>query len=82
MYVVEQFHKEYKEEDVNLQQEKELTAEYEKLKAFRVKYMDMFAAEMISKEEFNQHVGDSKQRMEKIEAELKLVKNRFPKQES
>ncbi len=78
-YVVEQFHKEYKEEDVNLQQEKELTAEYEKLKAFRVKYMDMFAAEMISKEEFNNHVGDSKQRMEKIESELKLVKHRISK---
>lgn len=41
--------------------------------------MDMFAAEMISKEEFNQHVGDSKQRMEKIESELKLVKHRISK---
>ena len=39
----------------------------------------MFAAEMISKEEFNQHVGDSKQRMEKIESELKLVKHRISK---
>ena len=39
----------------------------------------MFAAEMISKEEFNQYVGDSKQRMEKIESELKLVKHRITK---
>ena len=59
--------------------EKELTAEYEKIKAFRVKYMEMFAADMINKDEYNNYVGDSKQRMEKIESELKLVKHRISK---
>lgn len=78
-HVVDEFHKVYKEEDVNLQQEKELKAEYEKLKAFRIKYMEMFANEMINKEEFNNYVGDSKQRMEQIEGELKLVKHRISK---
>lgn len=76
-YVVEEFHKIYKEEDVNRRQEKELTAEYEKLKAFRQKYMEMFANELISREEFKNYAGDSKQRMEQIEGDLKLVRHRI-----
>lgn len=78
-HVVDEFHKQYKEEDENLRQEKELTAEYEKLKVFREKYMQMFASEMITKEEYQNFVGDSKQQMERIAGELKLVRNRISK---
>ena len=72
-YVVSEFQKVYRAKDENLNYEKELTAQLDKLQKTRRKYMDMYADDLISREELNDRIGGMRQEIERLENELKMV---------
>lgn len=72
-HVVNEFQRVYKAKDENVEYEKELNAELAKLQKTRQKYMDMYTDDLISREELNEKIGGSRQEMERIENELKMV---------
>ena len=80
-YVVNEFQRVYKAKDENVEYEKELNAELAKLKKTRQKYMDMYTDDLISREELNEKIGGSRQEMERIENELKMVSYHLTKGE-
>ena len=65
----------------NVEYEKELNAELAKLQKTRQKYMDMYTDDLISREELNEKIGGSRQEMERIENELKMVSYHLTKGE-
>lgn len=67
--------------DENVEYEKELNAELAKLQKTRQKYMDMYTDDLISREELNEKIGGSRQEMERIENELKMVSYHLTKGE-
>ena len=71
----------YKAKDENVEYEKELNAELAKLQKTRQKYMDMYTDDLISREELNEKIGGSRQEMERIENELKMVSYHLTKGE-
>lgn len=71
--VVREFHKIYKAKEESGNLEKELRARLSKLQKTRQKYMDMYADDLISREELNQKIGSSLVELEGIQNELKLV---------
>lgn len=71
--VVREFNKVYKQREDNEKYEQELMEELAKLKKTRQKYMDMYADDLITRGELNEKIGGMKQRMEKLENDLKLV---------
>lgn len=64
---------EYKAKDENLNYEKELNAQLAKLQKTRQKYMDMYADDLISREELNDKIGGMRKEIERLENELKMV---------
>lgn len=72
-YVVSEFQKVYRAKDENLNYEKELTAQLDKLQKTRRKYMDMYADDLISREELNDRIGGMRQEIERLENERKMV---------
>ena len=72
-YVISEFQKVYRARDENLNYEKELTAQLDKLQRTRRKYMDMYADDLISREELNDRIGGMRQEIERLENELKMV---------
>ena len=72
-YVISEFQKVYRARDENLNYEKELTAQLDKLQRTRQKYMDMYADDLISREELNDRIGGMRQEIERLENELKMV---------
>ena len=72
-YVVGEFQRVYKAKDENLEYEKELTAQLSKLQKIRQKYMDMYADDLISREELNEKIGGMRKEIERLENELKMV---------
>ena len=52
-----------------------------KLQKTRQKYMDMYTDDLISREELNEKIGGSRQEMERIENELKMVSYHLTKGE-
>lgn len=78
-YVVNEFTKVYKAKDDNANYEKELTVRLAKLKKVRQKYMDMYADDLISREELNEKIGGMKSEMERLENDLKLVQYNLDK---
>ena len=80
-HVVNEFQRVYKAKDENVEYEKELNAELAKLKKTRQKYMDMYTDDLISREELNEKIGGSRQEMERIENELKMVSYHLTKGE-
>ena len=72
-YVVSEFEKAYKAKDENIDYERQLTAELNKLTKSRQKFMDMYTDDLISREELNRQLSGVRQRIEHIEKELKLV---------
>ena len=80
-YVVNEFQRVYKAKDENVEYEKELNAELAKLQKTRQKYMDMYTDDLISREELNEKIGGSRQEMERIENELKMVSYHLTKGE-
>ena len=80
-HVVNEFQRVYKAKDENLEYEKELNAKFAKLQKTRQKYMDMYTDDLISREELNEKIGGSRQEMERIENELKMVSYHLTKGE-
>lgn len=72
-YVLDEFEKIYKAKDANINYEKSLNTELNKLQKKRNKYMDMYTDDLISREELNDKIGDMKQKIQYIENELKLI---------
>lgn len=77
--VVREFNKVYKQRDDNEQYEQELTEELAKVKKTRQKYMDMYTDDLITREELNEKIGGMKQKIEKLENDLKLVEYNLDK---
>ena len=80
-YVVGEFQRAYKAKDENLHYEKELTAQLTKLQKSRQKYMDMYTDDLISREELNAKLAGTRQEVERLENELKLVASHLTKGE-
>lgn len=72
-HVTGEFQRVYKAKDENLNYEKELNAQLTKLKKMRQKYMDMYTDDLITREELNEKIGGTKQEIERLENELKMV---------
>lgn len=80
-YVVGEFQRAYKAKDENLHYEKELTTQLTKLQKSRQKYMDMYTDDLISREELNVKLAGTRQEVERLENELKLVASHLTKGE-
>ena len=80
-YVVNEFQRVYKAKDENLEYEKELNAQLNKLKKSRGKYMDMYTDDLISREELNEKIGGMRKEIERLENELKMVSYHLTKGE-
>lgn len=80
-HVVGEFQRVYKAKDENLNYEKELNAQLAKLTKTRQKYMDMYADDLISREELNKKIGGMRKEMERLENELKMVSYHITKGE-
>ena len=80
-HVVSEFQKVYRAKDENLNYEKELTAQLDKLQKTRRKYMDMYADDLISREELNDRIGGMRQEIERLENERKMVSYHLTKGE-
>lgn len=78
-YVVGEFQRVYKAKDENLNYEKELTAQLSKLQKSRQKYMDMYTDDLISRDELNAKLAGTRQEVERLENELKLVASHLTK---
>ena len=72
-YVVNQFQKVYRARDENLDYEKELAAQLTKLQKTRQKYMDMYADDLISRDELNAKIGGMRKEIQRLENELKMI---------
>lgn len=72
-YVVKEFTKIYKAKDDNENRGKELEQRLAKLQKMRHKYMDMYADDLISREELNVKLGSMKNEIAKLETELKMA---------
>lgn len=79
--VVGEFQRIYKAKDENLDYEKQLTAQLAKLQKTRQKYMDMYADDLISREELNHKIGGMRKEIERLENELKMVSYHLTKGE-
>ena len=80
-YVVKEFRRVYKAKDENLEYEKELNAELNRLRKAREKYMDMYTDDLISREELNEKIGSMRKEIERLENELKMVSYHLTKGE-
>ena len=80
-FIVGEFERLYKSQDDNAGYEKELMQRISKLKKSREKYMNMYTDDLISREELNEHIGKSRQELERLEKELQAVKHNLTKGE-
>ena len=79
-YVVGEFQRIYKAKDENVAYEKELNNQLNKLTKLRQKYMDMYADDLITREELNEKIGGSRKEIERLENELKMVSYHLTKE--
>lgn len=80
-YVVGEFERVYKAKDENAHYERELTQQLAKLKRSRQKYLDMYADDLITREELNEKVAGMRQEIDRLEHELKIVSYNLTKGE-
>lgn len=80
-YVIKEFQRVYKAKDENIEYEKQLNAELNRLRKSREKYMDMYTDDLISREELNEKIGGMRKEMERLENELKMVSYHLSKGE-
>lgn len=73
LYVVKEFQRVYRAKDENTEYEKELNAQIAKLQKSRQKYMNMYADDLITREEVNEKIGGMRKEIERLENELKMV---------
>ncbi len=72
-YVVKEFQRAYKAKDENTDYEKELNLQVARLQRMRQKYMNMYTDDLISREELNDKLSGTRQELERLENELKMV---------
>ena len=80
-HVIKEFQRVYKAKDENVEYEKELTAELNRLRKAREKYMDMYTDDLISREELNEKIGGMRKEIDRLENELKMVSYNLTKGE-
>ena len=80
-YVIKEFQRVYKAKDENIEYEKQLNTELNKLRKSREKYMDMYTDDLISREELNEKIGGMRKEIERMENELKMVSYHLTKGE-
>ena len=80
-YVIKEFQRVYKAKDENIEYEKELNAQLNKLKKSREKYIDMYTDDLISREELNEKIGGMRKEITRLENELKMVSYNLTKGE-
>lgn len=80
-YVIKEFQRVYKAKDENIEYERQLNAELNRLRKSREKYMDMYTDDLISREELNKKIGGMRKEMERLENELKMVSYHLTKGE-
>ena len=78
-YVVKEFQRVYKAKDENAEYEKELNLQIARLQRMRQKYMDMYTDDLISREELNDKLGGTRQELNRLENELKMVSSNLTK---
>ena len=76
-----EFQRVYKAKDENLNYEKRTDRPACKLQKTRQKYMDMYADDLISREELNDKIGGMRKEIERLENELKMVSYHLTKGE-
>ena len=79
--ITQEFQRVYQAKDENLHYEKELSAQLAKLQKTRQKYMDMYADDLISREELNDRLGGMRKEIERLENQLKMVSYHLTKGE-
>ena len=80
-YVIKEFQRVYKAKDENIEYEKQLNTELNKLSKSHEKYMDMYTDDLISREELNEKIGGMRKEIERLENELKMVSYHLTKGE-
>ena len=80
-YVIKEFQRVYKAKDENIEYEKQLNTELNKLRKSHEKYMDMYTDDLISREELNEKIGGMRIEIERLENELKMVSYHLTKGE-
>ena len=80
-YVIKEFQRVYKAKDENIEYEKQLNTELNKLRKSHEKYMDMYTDDLISREELNEKIGGMRKEIERLENELKMVSYHLTKGE-
>ncbi len=80
-HVIKEFQRVYKAKDENIEYEKELTTELNRLRKAREKYMDMYTDDLISREELNEKIGGMRKEIDRLENELKMVSYNLTKGE-
>lgn len=80
-YVIKEFQRVYKVKDENIEYEKQLNTELNKLRKSHEKYMDMYTDDLISREELNEKIGGMRKEIERLENELKMVSYHLTKGE-
>ena len=72
-HVVSEFNRLYKAKSDNVEYEKEMRQRLSKLNKTRQKYMDMYADDLITRQELNDRIGGMKDEIARVENDLKLV---------
>lgn len=80
-YVIKEFQRVYKAKDENIEYEKQLNTELNKLRKSHEKYMDMYTDDLISREELNEKIGGMRKEIKRLENELKMVSYHLTKGE-
>lgn len=80
-YVIKEFQRVYKAKDENIEYEKQLNTELNRLRKSREKYMDMYTDDLISREELNEKIGGMRKEIGRLENELKMVSYHLTKGE-
>lgn len=80
-YVIKEFQRVYKAKDENIEYEKQLNTELNKLRKSHEKYMDMYTDDLISREELNEKIGGMRKEIERLGNELKMVSYHLTKGE-
>ena len=80
-YVIKEFQRVYKAKDENIEYEKQLNTELNKLRKSHEKYMDMYTDDLIFREELNEKIGGMRKEIERLENELKMVSYHLTKGE-
>lgn len=79
--IVSEFTRIYKVKDENVNYEKELQDKLAKLEKLRSKYMDMYADDLITRQELNDKLGGTRDEIQRLQNELKLTEYNLTKGE-